>query len=373
MKLYHAILTLSVHSIKIASLGFVNALATETAGLAKARLQESLSSPAKKLTLSPEIIITEPTDPTALLLQSTEVTKLSNTVRVKAKANAAFIAGSINAVKTFCTEQETSRGNFPSPLPVIYCDSSFGKEGEATLAELADAGVSGLLYPLLDGSEISAVEDIKTDNSMKTSFESALQAGIQLIPEVTIKPGTQWDEAQTDDLILEIEQICGSKPAAVLLSIGEVQQEEEGEDEENDAANEKQDLVLPKVSKELCKSMPILGSIRTTAGGGRMGAAVSKFKDAGFTGVILRCDCLPGYRINPDLEFVGGFWGAAISDLKSTKSKNFNFRSKVELDKDIPLAWYNYQKNIMESGALGSPEGGGADPLDAENGDHVGF
>lgn len=40
--------------------------------------------------------------------------------------------------------------------------------------------------------------------------------------------------------------------------------------------------------------------------------------------------------MNPDLKVVGGFWSAAIGDMKSLKSKNFNFRSKVKLEKDVP-------------------------------------
>ena len=108
------------------------------------------------------------------------------------------------------------------------------------------------------------------------------------------------------------------------------------------------------------------------AGGGRIGSAVQAHKESGFNGVILRCDCLPGYRMNPDLDFVKNFWGAAIGDLKSTKSKNFNFRSKVALERDIPMEWFKYQKSVMESGALGGNEPG-ANPLDSANGDYQGF
>jgi hypothetical protein len=65
-----------------------SALSTE---MARAKLQQALSSPSKKLTISPEIIIPEPTDPTALLLQSTQITKMSQSLRMKAKANAVYI------------------------------------------------------------------------------------------------------------------------------------------------------------------------------------------------------------------------------------------------------------------------------------------
>ena len=336
----------------------------EAANLAKGRLQESLSSPSRKITISPEIIIPEPSDPTALLLQSTDVTKLSDGMRNKAKANAAFITGSFNSVKTFCSEQESARGNFPGPLPVIYCG-----EKDMEYAELAEAGVAGILHSVLSGEEVSSAEEISKDDTLKASFESAIENGIQLIPEIVMNSEVTWDEGMTKSLVDAIAEQCGSEPVALVLTVGtELLDEDEGEKKE-DTDNPTNNL--PKVPKG---TIPIIGSVRAMAGGGRIGASVAACKEAGFNGVMLRCDCLPGYRMNPDLDFVGGFWGAAIGDLKSTKSKNFNFRSKVALEKDVPMEWYNYQKDVMESGALGeSGSGPGANPLDTDSGDYQGF
>ena len=50
---------------------------SEQAQLTRGRLYEALRSPSGKLTYSPEIIIPEPSDPTALLLQGNEVKKIS--------------------------------------------------------------------------------------------------------------------------------------------------------------------------------------------------------------------------------------------------------------------------------------------------------
>lgn len=340
----------------------------EAPNLSKGRLRESLSSISKKITISPEIVVPEPSDPTALLLQSTEVTKLSETIRSNAKANAAFISGSINSVKAFCAEQEEARGNFPGPLPVIYCESSYGGETAIDLDELASAGVAGILHTILNGQEICSADDVKNDNTMKASFQSAIDNGIQLIPELVVNSKVTWDEEMTKSLIDAVSEQCGAEPAALLITVGAESSDTEKGEENSDETDE-ENYSLPKVPKD---TPPIIASIRAVAGGGRIGAAVTKCKEAGFNGVVLRCDCLPGYRMNPDLEFVGGFWGAAIGDLKSTKSKNFNFRSKVALERDIPLEWYNYQKNVMESGALGSNDAG-ANPIDTDNGDFQGF
>jgi len=293
-------------------------------------------------------------------------------MRNRAKANAAFVAGSLNSVKTFCVEQETARGNFPGPLPVIYCDSSFG--GDVTMSEISEAGATGVMYSLLDGNEIGSADEVQKDDGIKASFDDATENGMQLIPEVVLKPGVEWDEESVSEVVKCISEQCGADPVAVIMTLGAIAEEDdESEDSDNDGESNNH-FKLPAVPKDLAKKIPILGSVRAVAGGGRMGDSVNGHKESGFKGCILRCDCLPGYRMNPDLDFVGGFWGAAIGDLKSTRSKNFNFRSEIALERDIPMAWYNYQKDVMESGALGTPGGGGeGDPLDTDNGDYKGF
>jgi len=45
--------------------------------LARNRLREALQSPSGKLTLSPEIVVPQPTDPTAILLQGSQIDRLS--------------------------------------------------------------------------------------------------------------------------------------------------------------------------------------------------------------------------------------------------------------------------------------------------------
>jgi len=370
--------TITLQAILVIALQpIANALSAEVASRNRSILQQSLSSIANKLTLSPEIIIPEPTDPTALLLQSTEVTNMSNSIRTKAKANAAFISGSVNSLRIFCQEQESARGNFPAPLPVIYCESSI--EENVDMADVAEAGAAGYLYTALKGEPISSADDIKKDDAVKACFDSAIANGMQLIPEIVLNPEKEWSEDEVAAIVDAICEQCGSDPAAVLLTTVVSLEEDEDEEEEGEGSEEKAtskpkvSVPLPLVSKDAAKRVPVLGSVRAVGGDGRMGLAVGSHKESGFKGCVLRCDCLPGYRMNPDLEFVGGFWGAAIGDLKSTKSKNFNFRSTFALDRDVPLEWYNYQKDIMESGALGKMGSGGGDPVDSSKGDYKGF
>lgn len=319
----------------------VQALSGEAATLTRSRLLEALSSPSGKLTISPEIVIPEPSDPTAILLQTDAINTLSERIRT-AKANAAWISGGLSSVQTFCAEQENARGNFPGPIPVIYCNFN-----DPLLLEpqaLADAGASGMVVPILEGKELESMDQISSDNDWVSVCQKALDCGIQPIPEVTIGDSMANDitEEDMEKLVQTLTSAVDSEPVSILLTM-------------NPRDDEQEQVTIPTVPKALSKQIPILGSIRVTAGENRVGNESQRFKKAGYTGVVLRSDCVPGFRLNPDLETVGMFWSAAINDLKSTRSKSFQFNSRNNMEKNVNAEWAKYQKDVIESGALGDP------------------
>lgn len=329
--------------------------------VSKGRLRDALSSLSGKLTLSPEIVIPEPTDPTAILLQSNAIKVLSERIRTQAKANSAWLAGSPTSVQTFCTEQEDSRGNFPGPVPVVYCGS------ETNVEALAGTGIEGMLVQANNGEPLESIESLQDDTNLQSIFQAATESGIVPIPEIVIGDSTaaSWDEETTQRLVDTLESALGDEPACLLITINP-----DGSADEDDEEDEKQ-VSLPRVSKPLSKRLPIVGSVRAKAGDNRMGVETERFKEAGFTGTVLRSDCVPGFRMNPDLDLVGRFWGACIGDLKSTKSKSFQFQTRNYLDKSVPLEWARYQKDVLDSGALGEAEDN--IPVDMANGDYQGF
>lgn len=342
---------------------------------ARSRLAEAFRSPSKKLTLHPEIVLPEPSDPTALLLRASEVTKLSQVLRTKAKANAVFVEGTVDALAPMGKEQEDARGNFPGPVPIIYSFTD-STDISSSLEQLQTVkGVEGVLLSFFGGKEIDSVDAYleEAKNSAITDTCSAIwDAGLQPIPELVLSPGSEWSEEDVERLVDAVKETCGGlDPVSIVFTNGEVgeSEEESNEEDEDDVASTPTMSISDSVSKRLA----FVGSIRTTAGGGRMNEATSQLSTDKFNGAFLRADCVPGYRLNPDLNIVGGFWSAAMGDLKSLKSKSFAFRSKVKLEKDVPMEWYNYQKDIMDSGALGKT-GGGADPsLNPDAGDYKGF
>jgi hypothetical protein len=336
---------------------------SEKTQLTRSILTEALRSPAGKLTLSPEIVVPDPSDPTLMLLQSSAVTSMSEKIRTEAKANSAWISGSLSSLATFCREQELSRGNFPGPIPVVYCDAT------EDYAALADAGAAGILVPVFGGELISSLDDLASDTTWVDACKGALENGVQPIPEITIADTTAatWKEEEMEALINKIAEIAGEDPVAVLMTVNPTVDDDDDE-------GEPEPVPLPTAAKALGKRVPIIGSVRAKAGGNRMGLETIRFKDSGFTAALLRSDCIPGFRMNPDLEFVANFWSACIGDLKSLKSKSFNFRSRNWMNSNKAIEWAKYQHSIIESGALGSMESNvGTEDLDPENGDYMGF
>ena len=311
--------------------------------LNKIRIQEALSSVAGKLTLSPEIIVPIPTDMTAILLQADAIKTLSSRLRNQAKANVAFIDGTVTSVTTFCEEQESARGNFPGPIPVVY----FGQPQD-DLEALVEAGVAGIVVTVENVEEIG--------ESLKLKCRAALDCGLQPIPELMVNPSS----CNVEDLVDAVHACLGMDPAALLLTFPPVDADVEPDD-------------LPTVTKELKKRVPILGSVRVPVGENRMGMETSRFKDAGFTGALLRSECVAGFRVNTDIDVVGKFWANCIGDLKSTKSKSFSFRSKNGLNKNMALEWAKYSLDVVESGALGSEDFEKGPSINTEAGDYQGF
>ncbi|KAL3935318.1 MAG: hypothetical protein SGBAC_009146 [Bacillariaceae sp.] len=347
-----------ISSFKIlAILPIAIALTTqERAKVSRSRLTEALRSPSGKVTLSPEVVIPEPSDPTAILLLSSGIVSTSEMMRVEAKANAAWVEGSVTSLKMFCSEQEQARGNFPGPIPVVYCGDT------EDLAGVVDAGAEGLMIAACGGEELTSLDDLTPEASWVEKSKAAMECGLLPIPEIFISDATaqSWGEEEMEGLVSKIADMYGEDPVSILVTVNPV-------DEEDLYAQ----VSLPKTTKALGKRTAILGSVRAQAGENRIGQEVARLKEAGFTGALLRSDCMPGLRMKLDMDFVGAFWSACIGDLKSLKSKNFNFQSRNWMDKSSSLEWAKYQTSVIESGALGEPESNVG--LNTEGGDYKGF
>jgi len=326
------------------------------ASVTKARLVQGVSSPSGKMTICPEIVIPNPEDPTAILLQQSSLSKLSERLRVQAKASAAFVSGTIPSLRQFVTEQESARGNFPGPIPIVYCNIN-----HASFTDIAEAGACGVVLSVNDGHQISKAEEITDD--LISIAKSALGVGLQPVPEVILSSSEVWGENEVTDVVEKIKSLIGEIPAVVILTLA------------NDLSNDKDGIpVLPSVPKQLQKEISIIGSVRTTAGEGRIGAYVKRLKESGFTGAYLRSECVPSVSSRFDMEFTGNFWNAAISDLKSVRSKTFGgFRAKNEMDKKDSFIqnWATYQNALVEGDIL--PSQSVPNDLHSEGGDYKGF
>jgi len=307
------------------------------------------------------------------LLQSSEVVKISEKLRTTGKINTAFLSGSLSSLNSFVREQEDARGSFPGPVPVIYCafsglDSS---DEDKTLQILSEYGCSGIVTSVCSGSAISSADELKEKD--ESWMKKALDCGVQPIPEVVLNMDNAWKVEDISSIVDVLKEKCGGEdgPISVVLTLDAGNINADSEETANDLENMWENV--PKFARSFSKKTPILGSVRVDSMDSLTDYS-AKLKSKGFTGAFLRADCVPGFRMNPDLDFVGGFWSSVISNLKSTKSKNFEFRTKTKIEKDVPMEWMNYQKDVMESGALGETSTkANVDELNTEGGDYRGF
>ena len=331
----------------------------------RARFAQSFSSPAGKLTFGPELHIQEPSDPTSILLQNSAVQDLSSKIRAS-KANAAFLRGSITALNTFCKEQESAMGSFPGPVPVVFCLET--DLTDTDLPTIAECGAHGVLVPVSGGAALANPDALDVSAEWADVCKSALEYGVQPIPEVTLDSATagDWNEDSLTALLDKMKDMLGEDPVTLVLTINPA--ETDDDEEETDA----EPAPLPAFSKTLTKRVPITGSLRESAGDGRLSSGAARFKEAGFTSNLLRSECFPNFDPRIDLGIVGKFWAGCITDLKSTRSKSFSFRSKNNMEQNALTNWSNYQQDVMDSGALGDPEDSYS-IVDSANGEYKGF
>jgi hypothetical protein len=336
--------------------------------------REVFSSPSGKLTYSPEIVVPEPKDATAILLLSNSVQILSQRIR-QAQANAAFLEGSVDALRTFCNEQATAAGNFPGPVPVIYCSSEKARPSNSGFKEVRDAGAKGVLIPV-DWQPGGQDDDFAAldQGQFVLSCQAAADAGLAVIPELRVAHG---DEIEVNHVVKRIENALSNGPAAIVLTYAgpptvDAIDDDDDKDDQSATADVAASAPLPSVSKETTRRIPVLCSVRAEAGENRLADAADRVKAAGYSGAFLRSECLPGFRLQLDMEILSSFWQACISDLKSTRSKSFSFRAKNNMEVSAATKWGNYQKNVLESGALGDPNDSYS-VVDSAAGEYKGF
>lgn len=362
------------------------------------RLSQALSSPVQgKVSISPEISIPESFDPTALLLQTTHINHLSESLRTRAKANAIFwsttTTTSLDSLKQFEEEQQTSHGKIPSPLPIIYCcpPTAATTLNSDLLTRISSLGVCGILVPINDGIEISNTDELVVlhhDNDDKQDivlnhsiYEKALSYGLHAIPEITLHPKSSWTDSDVVSLVSTIQTKFGFvNPVAIAFTFGSSSSSTSTDNNDEEKISSLPISKLP--TKDQIGGMPILGSVRAMVGTGtggddRLHSHVSTLKAAGFSGVILRSDCVP-YLGSSNIEFLTKFWCSVITQLKSVRSKAFGgFRTKNQLDDTTGAnAWAKYTSKLLDEGVLPSsaPETStGSSDFNTDRGDYKGF
>ncbi|KAL7576703.1 hypothetical protein ACA910_005628 [Epithemia clementina (nom. ined.)] len=299
------------------------------------------------------------------------------------------------------------------------------------LLEISNAGADGLLVSVeVDDAWTTTSTLLSTSTSMSTTApwvqvcQSALDCGLQPIPELLVPTSmTGSNNHKAASVSQWVDQVCtllGFDPVALLLTIRNNHHHHNNNDDSNDAeppeeegsihppdlsvatlpyycpqqdSNSDNDVTSTTTTtttsqrKRIKTRMPLLASIQRPTGEGRLQAESTRLKDeAGYlAGAVLRRQCLPpGLQLSSTsnnnhqkqyatiLELWGPFWASCLNDLKSTRSKSFSFRAKNQMEKSVATQWGNYQKSILESGALGDPKESHS-VVDEAAGDYKGF
>ena len=347
----------------------------------------------------------------------------------------------LDLLRTLC--QQLSEGFVPVPVLYRWKGPFEGtKEGGATtsrsvtmkdrMTTVADAGASGVLFPWRprggNGREtklVSSIDEIvrTADDDdygwIRTFCEVALDSGLQPVPEITLNPlfvgsskSSSWSADDCETIADAVSKSCGAfDPVALVLTVGDVGILDGAPASSSSSSSSLSAATAdpPKITTTTSwmeRGTSILGSVRrrTTIEDIREAASELKSEDGGkrggYSGALLRYDCIPTSTTtttpmtmmtdittttttnhkDDGLARVGTFWSDVLRDLKSAKSKTFAFRSKNNMDTDLPTAWSKLRKSVAESGALGYPEettsGGGStdtSSFDASGGDYKGF
>ena len=236
-------------------------MSTSTSGIAlpppSGALPLALKKPSKTLTVCLEYDGSSDAS-------SSDLATLSMQLR-KVKAGAIFTSD-VAALKEFATEQESARGDFPGPCPVVYCGDVEG------IADAVSAGASAVVLSPESADKAADVQgaDIIWEVNTVTDVEAVL--AVQEAADSFLVGG--------DD----IEAVIGALPGKTSCAIGSVKAMQEEDAEIADGRN---------LKKAGCASIFIRNAIvgdaedleyAQFAVGGLTSKASSEFNFSGLTG-----------------------------------------------------------------------------------------
>ena len=223
------------------------------------RLSQAISSVTKKLTYSPELVLPEPMDWTAIALQTHAITGLSKQLR-HAKANVIVLQASITALQTMTSEQATVLpGTFPESVPIVYTipsssssDNDNDKENDdndknpkndlftTQWNEISQAGADGVLISVQSSDLLSSSSSESSSESSSSSWieqcQTAMKCGLQPIPELLINNNNNQDtnDSYPSPISHCVNEICtalGFDPVAMVVTTTSLLTDGEEKDE----------------------------------------------------------------------------------------------------------------------------------------------
>lgn len=299
-----------------------------------------------------------PTDATQVILQTSDLPKSSHLLRTQGKSKYIVVPGQTVKreegwevdFKGFLNEQATMapRGTLPEATRVFLDVTGDPTLWDDKVPDLASAGLTGVLVD--NPAELAKAADL------------GLAAMYRL---------NDHNHADGIDVSKHLSDLPSTSTSAIALVVLPGYDEDFYQDAEESASSPPPPIL--KKPKAEHSEIPCCIELGVPAGEGLLQSASRKLGSMGYDSILMLPSVVPP-TVPPTASGLASFWCSALAALSSPRSQAFGgFRSKVSLEKDVPMEWMKYQKDIMASGALGKVGAKENDDVDTLRGDYQGF
>jgi len=178
---------------------------TVTGGTAPV-LKSLLKKPSKVLTVGVEY---DPAGDSEAAEGNDNLEVFSMKLRQQAKVSF-VVCNNLNAIRLLSAEQETAKGNFPGPVPIVYCD-----DGEAASLSPEDISASGASAMVVDASELASAESVHSAGLETVWKVSTTEEAKQVLERTEDQADVFWLDVDDDEAIGDIVQALPKSTMAI--------------------------------------------------------------------------------------------------------------------------------------------------------------
>mmetsp|Transcript_43293 Transcript_43293/g.104888 ORF Transcript_43293/g.104888 Transcript_43293/m.104888 type:complete len:349 (-) Transcript_43293:654-1700(-) len=256
-------------------------------------LKSILKKPSKVLTVGVELETTTTTEKSTWGDDKNELSILSMQLR-KSKVASLWVSSSSSSssssitsiLETIVAEQQTSKGNFPGPVPVIYDGSSIDDSDDVPFVELASIGVSAVALTAGQADNMQEDDLKQGDSMMEIIWKVSSVADVEDVMKRTGDGADAFllDIATSGTTIGSLKDVAEALPSTCLRILSVDAMQPDGQEVE-DAKKSKVDLGCNSILvRKACVGDQEDLEYTQFVVGGMTSKASSEFKFSGLTG-----------------------------------------------------------------------------------------